>query len=85
MPEVMFEHSEQERRQHCIDQCISKLTTENRELILEYYREEGRAKIDLRKQLADGLRIPLNALRIRAHRIRTYLESCIAKCLAQMA
>ena len=85
MPEPQFEDTERERRQRCFDQCLSKLTAENRELILGYYREEGRAKIDLRKQLADGLRIPLNALRIRAHRIRAYLERCIAECLAQMA
>ena len=85
IPEPPFEDTEKERRQRCLDQCLSKLTTENRGLILGYYREEGRAKIDLRKQLADGLRIPLNALRIRAHRIRTNLESCIAECLGQLA
>ena len=83
--ETEFEDTEYERRQRCFDQCLSKLTAENRKLILGYYREEGRAKIDLRKQLAAGLRIPLNALRIRAHRIRTYLERCIAECLGQTA
>jgi len=83
--ESEFEDTEYERRQRCFDQCLSKLTAENRKLILGYYREEGRAKIDLRKQLAAGLRIPLNALRIRAHRIRTYLERCIAECLGQTA
>lgn len=85
VPDPLFEDSEQERRQRCFDQCLHKLTAENRELILGYYREEGRTKIDLRKQLADGLRIPLNALRIRAHRIRTFLERCIAECLGQPA
>jgi DNA-directed RNA polymerase specialized sigma24 family protein len=84
-PEAQFLDTEPERRQHCFDQCLSRLTVENRELILGYYREEGRAKIDFRKQLADGLRIPLNALRIRAHRIRVHLERCIAECLGQLA
>ena len=84
-PDPLFEDSEQEQRQRCFDQCLSKLTAENRELILAYYQEEGGTKIAVRRQLADGLRIPLNALRIRAHRIRTFLERCIAECLGEPA
>ena len=46
-----------------------------------YYQEERRAKIELRQELADSLQIPLNALRIRAHRIRARLEQCITQCM----
>ncbi len=79
--EPPFEEGEQERRQNCFDACLKGLTAENRELILGYYREAGGVKIEVRKQLASGLRIPLNALRIRAHRIRVSLERCIKECL----
>ena len=61
------------------------LPPESRELILEYYQEDRRAKIQLRQQLADRLHIPLNALRIRTHRIRMSLEECIKSCLQSYA
>jgi DNA-directed RNA polymerase specialized sigma24 family protein len=83
--EPSFEDSEWELRLRCFDNCLDKLTAANRELILGYYQEEGRAKIEFRKQIADRLSIPLNALRIRAHRLRMGLEGCINDCLGQLA
>ena len=65
----------------CLDRCLDSLGTEQRTLIVTYYEEERRAKIELRQELADKLQIPLNALRIRAHRIRVNLEKCITACL----
>lgn len=72
---------EPEAREVCFDRCLDKLAPESKSLILDYYQEERRAKIELRQQLADRLRIPPNALRIRAHRIRINLEKCIINCL----
>jgi len=54
---------------------------ENRRLVLEYYQEEKRAKIDHRRMLADQLGIAVNALRIRAHRLRLQLQQCVNSCL----
>ncbi len=65
----------------CLEECIKKLTTRNRKLILDYYEDEKGAKIDRRKDLADRLGIATNALRIRAHRIRVNLQSCVTDCL----
>ncbi len=79
------EDEQREVRLGCLDQCLNKLPVESQNLILKYYHDERRAKIDRRKQLAEGLGIPLNALRIRAHRIRTALEKCVKDCLAQPA
>jgi hypothetical protein len=50
-------------------------------LILDYYREDRGGKIDSRKQLAEKMGLPINALRIRSHRIRVQLEKCVAGCL----
>jgi hypothetical protein len=49
--------------------------------VLQYYQEEKRAKIEHRKRLAERLGIELNALRIRAYRIRAELYECIRLCL----
>jgi DNA-directed RNA polymerase specialized sigma24 family protein len=67
----------------CLDRCLGKLAPDNRELVAQYYQEEKRAKIEHRKQLADSLGIGVNALRIRAHRIRRSLQDCVKECLEQ--
>jgi RNA polymerase sigma factor (sigma-70 family) len=75
------EQVEPDARVLCLDRCLDALPPENRTLIIDYYQEERRAKIELRQELADRLNIPLNALRIRAHRIRNTLEQCINQCM----
>ena len=62
-------------------ECMRGLSKESRELIIEYYREEGRAKIEDRKALAEKLGISLNALFSRAKRIRDRLEQCVTRRL----
>jgi DNA-directed RNA polymerase specialized sigma24 family protein len=70
------------QRLDCLHRCISRLEDQERMLITAYYKEEQRSKIDSRKMLAESLGISLNALAIRACRIRDKLEECIQKCLS---
>jgi len=72
-------------RQLCLDKCLNDLPIETRILILNYYSAERNARIRLRRQMAKGLGIEMNALRIRAHRIRLSLETCVRKCVSQFA
>jgi RNA polymerase sigma factor (sigma-70 family) len=74
---------EVEREHGCLELCLEKLTPRSRELIREFYQEEGQAKIDHRKQLAGRLSLTSNALRIQAHRIRVVLLGCVRQCLAE--
>lgn len=71
--------------QICLDRCLNKLPIETRILIRDYYSEDGSAKIRLRKQMAQRLGIRLNALRIRAHKIRISLEACVRDCVSNFA
>ena len=72
-----------EQRLECLEHCLDGLTPRDRELISEYYQGETGAKIRARRLLAKKLGIPLNALRIRALRIREKLEACVQRCLNQ--
>jgi len=65
----------------CLQRCLAELSPEGRELILEYYTDEGRAKIDNRRRLAEVLGLSETALRSRAQRLRDRLEDCIARCV----
>ena len=68
-------------RRECLDHCLRRLSAENRELIIEYYRKEGQQKIDHRVLMAERLGIPPSALRSRAQRIRDKLERCVRRRL----
>ncbi|HXD34374.1 MAG TPA: hypothetical protein VN643_24865 [Pyrinomonadaceae bacterium] len=83
IPLTAEEQSELEQRHGCLDQCMEDLSNENREIVLEYYQQEKRAKIDRRKRLAEKLGISLNALRIRAFRVRALLQECVLLCVSR--
>jgi DNA-directed RNA polymerase specialized sigma24 family protein len=70
-----------EQQYYCLERCMEQLPEENRRLVLEYYENEKGAKISNRKRLASDLGIALNALRIRAHRIRASLQRCMDACV----
>jgi len=67
----------------CLEKCMQALPPKQRNLVLQYYQEDKRAKIDTRKRLAQQLGITVNALSIRAHRIRLSLQQCVEACLGQ--
>ena len=74
--------SQREQQYRCLEQCIQRLSPENRELLLQYYYpQEGCSLTDQRKLLAESLGIAPNALRIRAFRIRAWLQKCVKKCI----
>jgi len=84
VPPPAPERSEEaEREYECLERCMQELSPASRELVLEYYRDDGRAKINHRKELAGRLGIAQNALRIRVHRIRATLQECVRRCLGQ--
>ena len=66
----------------CLDRCLDALPEEGRTLILTYYTDERRAKIDHRLRLAADLGLSANALRSRAQRLRDRLERCVRTCAA---
>ena len=70
-----------ELRLSCLDSCLYGLSPANRQLIVEYYREEKGNKIELRKQQAARLNTTLNGLRLRASRIRSELSKCVHLCV----
>jgi DNA-directed RNA polymerase specialized sigma24 family protein len=74
--------AENEHRLECLEECVQKLPAQQLLLITQYHQGEGGAKIARRNELARQLNIPLNALRIRAYRIRGELENCITECRA---
>ncbi|MCI0615300.1 hypothetical protein L0244_20095 [bacterium] len=80
-PDLTEEDAETELRSECLRKCMKNLALEDQELIRNYYRGEQRAKIENRRAIAVKLGITMNALIIRACRIRDKLQICVSKCL----
>lgn len=65
---------------NCLTKCLTTLPSDKRELILDYYLHQGKAKIAHHQTLARDLRVTKGALRTRAHHIRAKLEKCVLNC-----
>ena len=77
------ETREKEVRLTCLDECLNGLPQNNRELIIEYYRDTKRERIDRRRALAERLSLNREALANRAQRLRDKLEQCVNRCLSR--
>lgn len=70
-----------ERLDHCLSHCLKNLPPDERKLFLAYHSAEGKNLVELRRSLAERHGLTAEALRLRVHRIRKNLDSCLEKCL----
>ena len=77
------EVAEKEDRLDCLDNCLDALPYASRDLIMEYYVDEKRNRIDRRRDLAERLGLRRDALANRAQRLRDKLEQCVTRCLQE--
>jgi len=68
-------------RAECLELCLQKISSDKRELILDYYAKEKQAKIHHRAEIARRFGMSIEVLRVRIYRIRSKLERCIESCL----
>lgn len=86
MPEVLStplaeEPEESEREDSCLEKCLGEMQPTERELLLDYYREDKGAKIEHHKELARRRGITINALRILVCRLRGRFKRCMRDCI----
>jgi hypothetical protein len=65
---------------NCFNECLSNFPIEQKLLIIEYFSVEI-TKAEQRQFLADKLGININALRVKAHRLRQDLVKCVENCV----
>lgn len=76
---------DEDARLACLRSCLQLLPADSRALLIEYYQDTKRAKIDVRQAIATRLGITRNALSNRMVRLRTQLENCINRCVKKNA
>jgi len=65
----------------CLDECLEKLSSDNRNLLLDYFSEAKLAKIELHKRIAESLKMTQTALRMRVMRTKLQLKICVQECM----
>lgn len=79
------EEEDLELKIQCLERCLEKQSNVNRELVVKYYHGAKAIKIKNREELAKQLKVNLPGLRVRAHRVRKDLKTCIERCLEEAA
>ncbi len=89
LPEVPVEPDldfldDPDARMKCLRRCVAKkFTDEDKRLVVGYYDTDADEKSkSARRRLAESFGLTLNALKVRACRLRMRLEACINDCVA---
>lgn len=74
-----------DQRMQCLRRCVAtKFDGEEKRLVISYYDTEvGEKAKTARRRLAESFGLTLNALKVRACRLRMRLEACINDCVTQ--
>lgn len=71
----------EEKQFKCLEECLAKLSSDKRELIISYFDTvDEETLIPARQSLAEKMGINLNSLRIRISRLKSKLEMCTREC-----
>jgi len=73
--------ADDDRGAECLERCLQRLDAADRSLVLEYHQDERSARIRRRSDLAGGLGLSPNALRLKIHRITARLRECVFACM----
>lgn len=76
-----FDENSNETQLECLNECLGKLSVEEREIFTEYYASEKEKKSEVRKKLAARIKCELNTLQVRIFRMRGILAKCIENCM----
>jgi len=67
----------------CLENCLTKLSREESNLIIQYYERDKSEKFDWRREIAERMNLKMPALHTRVFRIRSLLRECIEECLRE--
>jgi len=84
LADVSADERTSEWRLVCFRECLDELSDDSRSLLLRYYEHSGHKKIETRAELSASLGVPVNALRIRIHRVKAGLQKCMDQCMKRV-
>lgn len=79
--EVSDDQADKEIVDRCLEECLSRFSAADRNMLLSYYASEKKAKTALHNQMAQQLGVTINTLRLRVLRMKQKLRPCLERCL----
>jgi DNA-directed RNA polymerase specialized sigma24 family protein len=79
-----YSQLEVENNHACLDRCLNELLQDERAILLQYYSQAKRAKIELHRELAEQHKLTPNALRNRVFRLNQRMARCVNNCLENL-
>lgn len=68
-----------------VEACLGRMSSDQQELLRNYYRDSGRDKIEHHRKLAADRGLSLNALRNQIMRARKKLDDCVRRRLSDVS
>lgn len=65
----------------CLDKCLETLSSDCRNLLIEYFSDTGQKKIELHQRISKSLKMTQTALRMRIMRCKKNLRICVQECM----
>ncbi|HEV7798778.1 MAG TPA: hypothetical protein VGO73_11510 [Pyrinomonadaceae bacterium] len=72
---------EQSFSSECLDKCLGELSPETRTLLLDYFSEAKRAKIELHRRISKSIQTTQTGLRMQVMRSKQKLKICVQECM----
>ena len=66
----------------CLDKCLARLSSDTRNLLLDYFSETKQKKIELHQRISESLKTTQTALRMRVMRSKQKLKTCVQECMS---
>lgn len=66
----------------CLDKCLDKISSDSRNLLLDYFSEAKLAKIELHRRISESLDMTQTALRMKVMRSKQKLKICVQECMS---
>jgi DNA-directed RNA polymerase specialized sigma24 family protein len=82
-PSIGIDEIDRKERHKLFTSCLKELPTDDARLFIEYWYHEDRPNRDIRKEMAERLKISPTALRIRIFRIKRKVDECVKKRLGE--
>ena len=76
-------HDSDDAEYRCFEECLAKLTADERKLVIDYYGKEKLEKFEERRKMAAALNLKMPALHTKVFRLRSVLRDCLEKCRAE--
>jgi RNA polymerase sigma factor (sigma-70 family) len=65
----------------CLDKCLASLPSDSRNLLLDYFSEAKRRKIELHRRISQTLQKSQTAVRMQVMRTKQKLKVCVEQCM----